>query len=119
VVGVFTIQDDLNTKAATIQIGRMIGENLGIVNIFVLSSEKSNTNSPNDGQYFLINSSQKFSNVCLNIAQTGLINGMEYNTILLPFDPRFDTTSMLEQLIEKNKNILLFQKYQQQIFIQE
>jgi len=108
VVGVFTIQDDLNTKEATIQIGRMIGENLGIVNIFVLSSEKSNTNSPNDGQYFLINSSQKFSNVCLNIAQTGLINGMEYNTILLPFDPRFDTTSMLEQLIEKNKNILLF-----------
>lgn len=107
VLGVFTLEEQLPDTQATIALGQLIGENVGIVNYFHLKSREEAI-PDHFPSAFQIRTSLKPSGLVNALAQTGLASHLEYNTILLPFDKRFDMIELFEELMVKNKNVLLF-----------
>ncbi len=106
VLGVFTLEDPLPDTQATVAMGKLIGEKVGVVNYFLLRSREGDSSVPFP-EAFQIPTSLKLSGVINVLARTGLASHLEYNTILLPFDSRFDMIELFEELMVKNKNVLI------------
>lgn len=107
VLAVFARDDDPNSAEAVIEMGKFIGHNMGIVNYFLIGPEDHISSSDTAGDVFHLRSSVKPSALVSAVAQTGLAKGLEYNSVLLPFDQRFEVMDLIERLIERGKNILL------------
>lgn len=109
VVVAFAFDDQPEKAAATFRIGSLITRNQGLLTAHLLQTKSLETTFDLPVQVLAIDLAKESPTQALGLlTQGGLSPSLAYNTVLLPFDTRLDLVTLIERLIEKNRNVLLF-----------
>jgi amino acid transporter len=110
IVGIFCLADRADVAENTFEIGKRITDFQGLTIINVLKPEKlekPHFDMP-EGTQLVEVKGDAFDGAITSIVQSAVPGGLQINTVLLPVDPRLNHIETIENIIEMDRNVLLY-----------
>ncbi|MBN1697669.1 MAG: amino acid permease [Spirochaetales bacterium] len=110
IVNVFCMADKEEESESTLEMGRRISALQGLTMVNILKPKKAPAPPyfiPEEAQIIEI-PDDDFNNAILSILQSSVPGGFNTNTALLPLDPRINNIAVIEEIINMQKNVLLY-----------